>query len=106
MTNVNLNALNDNYFSNYFKYLINQLYKSLCLKEEQSQTLISYLESFNRELIGNKELIDFLKGDARFISLISKIQFLISNPNVDEDIFRKEIFSSMSIVKKLEEKYL
>ena len=85
MIEVNLKALNDTYFKNYFRYLINQLYKSLCLREEDSDTLVSYLESLNRELIGNVQLIHFLKGDARFISLISKIQFLISNSKISED---------------------
>lgn len=106
MLQINLNSFNECYFKNYFKYLIGQLYKSLCLKEEQNKTLMSYLESLNRELIGNSKLISFLKSDARFISLLSKIQFLISNPDIDVSIFKKEIFSAISIVQKLEKKYI
>lgn len=106
MIKVNYEVLNDAYFVNYFKFLIGQLYKSLCLKEEDSTTLISFLESLNRELIGNKELISFLKGDARFISLLSKVQYLIYDSSVEQKVFKKEIFSCISIVQKLEKQYI
>ena len=40
-------------FCRYFEFLINKTYKILPLKEEKSDTLKSYLESYQRELIGN-----------------------------------------------------
>ena len=44
-------------FCKYFEFLINKTYKILPLKEEKSDTLKSYLESYLRELIGNQELM-------------------------------------------------
>jgi len=106
MIQTNYSVIPDDLFVNYLNFLKGQLYKSLCLKEESSDTLISFLESLNRELIGNKELIAFLKNDARFISLLNKVQFLISESDATHEVFKKEIFSCISIVKKLEEKYI
>ena len=47
-------------FCRYFEFLINKTYKILPLKEEKSETLKSYLESFQRELIGNMDLVNVL----------------------------------------------
>lgn len=105
MLKINIDNFSDEYFVNYFNYLIGRLYTGLCLKDEYSDTLVSHLESLNRELIGSAELISFLKGDARFISLLSKVQFLISHSDVDQKIFKKELFSAISIIKKLQKKY-
>jgi len=106
MININLDNINKQFFINYFNFLISQLYKSLCLKEEKSETLIEFLESLKCELIGSKDLIEFLKNDARFISLLSKIQFLISEKNIEHKKFKKEVFSSISLVEKLKDKYI
>ncbi|HEY8888940.1 MAG TPA: hypothetical protein VIM70_01600 [Clostridium sp.] len=105
MIEVKFGMLNEKAFENYLKFLIGQLYKSLCLKEDNSETLLSYLESLNRELIGSKELITILKNDARFISLMCKVQYLISDTEVDHKVFKKEIFSCINLVQKLQKQY-
>ena len=105
MIKVNCGAIPDDLYSNYLSFLIGQLYKSLCLKEDENNTLVSFLESLKRELIGNKELIGHLKYDARFASLLNKVQFLISNSDASHKVFKKEIFACITIVGKLQEKY-
>lgn len=106
MIKVDYSVIPNELYTNYLQFLINQLYKSLCLKEEQNETLINYLESLKNELLGSIELIEFLKYDARYCSMLNKIQFLISTPDVNHKTFKKEIFSCISIVKKLEGKYI
>ncbi len=106
MIQVNCGAIPNSLYKNYLNFLIGQLYKSLCLKEEGNETLISFLESLKRELIGNIELINTLKYDARFASLLNKVQYLISAKDIEHRIFRKEMFSCISIVKKLQGQYL
>lgn len=105
MIKVNCGAIPDALYANYLDFLIGQLYKSLCLKEDGNNTLISFLESLKRELIGNKDLIGHLKYDARFASLINKVQYLISENDVSHKVFKKEIFSCISIVNKLQNQY-
>lgn len=106
MIKVNYGVIDDKLFENYLEFLINQLYKSLCLKEENNETLINYLESLRNELIGSIELIEFLKYDARYCSMLNKIQFLISKSDIDHKTFKKEIFSCISTVEKLKKKYI
>lgn len=105
MTKVNYDVIPNELFINYLEFLINQLYKSLCLKEEKSDTLLSYLMSLRNELIGGVELIEFLEFDARYCAMLNKIQFLIYERNVSQVQFKKEIFSCINIVQKLIEKY-
>ena len=105
MIKVNCGAIPDTLYANYLDFLIGQLYKSLCLKEDGNNTLISFLESLKRELIGNKDLIGHLKYDARFASLINKVQYLISENDVSHKVFKKEIFSCIYIVNKLQNQY-
>lgn len=105
MIKVNYETISNKLFINYLEFLINQLYKSLCLKEEKNDTLFSYLTSLRNELLGSIELIEFLKFDARYCAMLNKIQYLIHERNISQEQFKKEIFSCINIVQKLIEKY-
>ena len=91
-------------FCNYFKYLINKTYKILPLKEENSSTLKAYLESYLRELIGSKELINILVNEPDFINLLNSMQFLISEEYSIETC-KKEVFKCIHILKNINCKY-
>lgn len=100
MIQINLSAFPDGYLVNYLNYLIGKIYKCLPMKENGEITLDSYLSSLLRELIGNKELITELKGNALFISLIGKLEYLIDN-ELDIKTYRKDIFDCISIIEKI-----
>lgn len=91
-------------FCNYFKFLINKTYKILPLKEENSETLNSYLESYLRELIGNKNLITLLVDEPKFITVLNTMQFLISE-NYSVNVCRKEVFKCIRILEEISKKY-
>ncbi len=91
-------------FCNYFDFLINKTYKILPMKEENSQTLKSYLESYQRELIGNRELVNLLVDEPQFITVLNTIQFLISE-NYTNKICKKEVFKCIRILQKIKTKY-
>lgn len=91
-------------FCNYFKFLINRTYKILPLKEEKSDTLKSYLESYQRELIGNKELVSILVNEPKFISVLNTMQYLISEEYTDA-VCKKEVFKCIHILEEINEKY-
>lgn len=74
------------------------------MREENSKTLGKYMRSLQRELIGNQQLIINLKYDSDFLSLLSKIEFLIYN-DVDLPTYKKDIFDCISLIKKMQEKY-
>lgn len=104
MIEVKYGLIPEGNFCNYFKFLINKTYKILPLKEENSSTLTSYLESFLRELIGNKELIHVLVEEPMFITILNTIQYLISE-EYSVDICRKEVFKCIHILENINDKY-
>lgn len=92
------------YFSNYLDFLVGKVWKILPMREEENQHLQEYMEGLQRELIGSMSLIDDLKYDGYFITLLNKIEFLI-NEDYSHEVCRKEVFASIDIIKKLSEKY-
>lgn len=91
-------------FCNYFNFLINKTYKILPLKEENSETLKAYLESFLRELIGNKDLVPILVNEPKFITLLNTMQYLASEEYTVSEC-RKEVFKCINILKEVNNKY-
>lgn len=91
-------------FCNYFDFLIGRTFKILPLKEEGNKTLKSYLENFQRELIGNQNLFTVLVDEPSFISVLSSIQFLIDE-KYDTTVCRKEVFKCIHILEKIKKKY-
>lgn len=78
MIDVKYGLLPKETFCKYFDFLIDKTYKILPMKEENSSTLHTYLESYQRELIGNKDLVYLLVDEPQFITVLNSIQFLIS----------------------------
>jgi len=97
-------AIPNAYFANYFKFLIGRVWKILPMSEEGNQHLQGYMESLQRELIGNMNLVEDLKCDGYFITLLNKIEYLI-NEEYSHDICRKEVLECVSIIEKLQKKY-
>lgn len=104
MINANIEAIPNELFNNYLEFLISKIYKILCMREENDLTLPKYMQSLQRELIGNKELIISLKFDSNFLSLLGKLEYLISN-EVSIKTYKKDIFDCISLIKKMKEKY-
>lgn len=97
-------AIPNEYFANYFKFLIGRIWKILPMSEEDSVYLKEYMESLQRELIGNMNLVEDLKYDGYFITLLNKIEYLI-NEQYTHETCRKEVFECISIIEKISNKY-
>lgn len=104
MMQVKYGLLPQEIFYNYFDFLIGRTFKILPLKEAESKTLKTYLENFQRELIGNQKLFLFLVNEPRFISVLTSIQFLIDE-NYDTAVCRKEVFKCIHILEEIKKKY-
>ena len=74
------------------------------MTEENNLHLKSYMEGLQRELIGNMNLVESLKYNGYFITLLNKIEFLI-NCEYDISICRKEVFECVDLVEKIKEIY-
>lgn len=104
MINVEYGLIPKESFCNYFNFLINKTYKILPLKEENSITLKSYLESYQRELIGNMSLISVLVDEPKFITLLNTLQYLISE-EYSVKVCKKEVFKCIHILEDINSKY-
>lgn len=103
-TRTKYNEIPNAYFANYFEFLIGRVWKILPMSEEENIHLKGYMESLQRELIGNMNLVEDLKYDGYFITLLNKIEYLI-NEEYTHEICRKEVLEAVAIVKKLQKRY-
>lgn len=88
----------------YFELLINKTYKILPLKEENSETLQSYIESYLVELIGNKYLISILADEPKYLTMIGTLEYL-SSQEYTTSICKKEVFKCIKIINDIKHKY-
>ena len=90
---------------NYFKDLVNQFYKILPMRENGEVSVYVYMQSLQAELLGCKELIEAVKHDALFLTLISILQYLIDHPETKTSVVKREVFRAISICNKLKSRY-
>lgn len=105
MIKTNYEYIPDKMFVNYLDYLIGKVYKMLPMRENKDDTLVEYMESIIREMIGNQQLMGEIKYDARFQSVINKLEYLTFKKDVDFKVFRKDILDSLPLLKEIKEQY-
>lgn len=91
--------------NNYFHTLINLFYKILPLWECEEPSRHVYVKSLQLELLGCKELLEPIKEDAGFVSLISILQYFIDHPDSPTHDIKREVFKAIRICKTLEDRY-
>lgn len=79
-------TVTDRLFENYLDRLVPRFFKIMALNDDKNPTLNDYLKRMQRELTGSKNLINVLNDDARFMTLISTLQFFIDNGVVNSDV--------------------
>lgn len=86
--------------NSYLHNLINKVYKILPMKEEQCDTLTSYILSLENELIGCYELWDILDDVPQFLTVISIIRYL-SVEEYDISTCKREVFKAIHLIEKV-----
>lgn len=92
--------------SNYFKSLVNCIFKILPMKENNENSLNVYMRSLQSEMAGCQRLIDAIDNDSAFMSLLSILQYQIDNPNCPVNTTRREVFKAIALCNKLKAQYL
>ena len=100
------NGIGCEFLANYFKTMVNHFFKILPMRENEDPSLQIYLESFQSELLGCKELIASLNADPQFITLLAILQYLIDTPECPFRSLRREVFRAISICNKMRAKYV
>lgn len=86
----------------YFKRLVNHFFKILPMRENNEDSLTTYMKSLQSELLGCQEFIIVLKQDSNYLTMLSILQYLIDNPTISITQVRREVFRAISICNKLE----
>ena len=91
--------------NNYFKYLVNQFFKILPMRENEDTSLQVYLKSLQAELLGCNEFVCDIKKNASFMTLLSMLQYMIDRPDCPVLEVRREVFRAISICNRLKAEY-
>jgi hypothetical protein len=83
----------------YVDGLVAKVFKTLPMKEENSPTLSIYIQSLLRKLIGTEDLVEELKINQDFILLLSILQSLL-NEN-DLNVYKSDVFEAISTIKRI-----
>lgn len=89
----------------YLSNLVNRFFKILPIRENGENSLDTYINSLQVELLGCKELILALQNDPDVLTLASILQYFIDHPECPVAMTKREVFKAISIIGKLKEKY-
>lgn len=84
----------------YLRNLINKVYKILPMREEQCETLTSYLLSLENELIGCYKLWDILNDNSQFVAVIHIVKYL-SSEEYDISTCKREVFKAIHLIERI-----
>lgn len=90
---------------NYFRNLVNHFFKILPIREQNEESLTTYMQSLQAELLGCKGLVGAIQNDASYLTLLSILQYLIDNPECTVREVKREVFRAISICNKLKAQY-
>ena len=95
--------INDVMLKNKFNALVNQFYKILPIKESGEPSLLQYMKSLQREMLGCKSLILALENDAQYPTLLSILQYMIDH-DCDVATVKSDVFKAIGIIKRMQAK--
>lgn len=98
-------SVDKNLLCNYFKNLVNQFFKILPMRENDEDSVITYMQSLQIELLGCKDLIPEIRDNSLYLTLLSILQYLIENPECPIPLVKREVFRAISICNKLKSVY-
>ena len=89
----------------YFKNLVNQFFKILPMREDNEESLPTYIASLRAELLGCSQVIEPFGENPSFLTLLSILQYLSDNPDCSVPVTKREVFKAISICNKFRDQY-
>lgn len=96
--------VNDEMFAKKLHGFVNQFYKILPIKESGEPTLVQYMKSLLREMLGCQALIAALENDAQYLSLLSILQYMIDH-ECDTATVKSDVFRAINILKRMQARF-
>lgn len=97
--------LNKSILDGYLSKLVNKFFKILPMRENNEETLTTYMQSLQLELLGLQALITVIKADADYMTLLSILQYLIDCSDCSISVVKREVFRAVSICNRMRSKY-
>ncbi len=85
---------------NYYKKLVDKLFKIIPLKEENADTVEVYIQDLIYELVGNDDVFFLSNDDSRVIDIVSILQS-IKNEDMSHAEYRRAIFKCITLTNQL-----
>ena len=98
-------TITSNLLRNYFRNLVNQFFKILPMRENEENSLCTYMKSLQSELLGCKELIPDIRENSLYLTLLAILQYLIDTPECSVTEVKREVFRAISVCNKLKSAY-
>lgn len=90
---------------NYFHSLVNCYFKILPIRESEEKTISVYLESLKAEMLGCGGLLEYIKDEPSYMTLLSILQYFIDHPDCEVAEVKREVFRAIRICNKISQKY-
>lgn len=84
---------------NYLCKLIDRIYKIIPLKEENIETVGSYIENIIDEIMGNAELINSIDCDPRVMIITSTLCSIVGE--TDHGTYKRSVFKCIRYIEQL-----
>ena len=97
--------IDDLSLENYLNSLIGKIYKLLPLRESSQGTFPIYLRGLRDELFGFTGVVSKFSYDPSYVSILAILQFLVDSPECPVEDVRREVFSMISLCKRLISKH-
>jgi hypothetical protein len=97
--NTKYGQLPDEMLIAYVNGMIAKVWKTIPMKQVGTDSLPKYLEATLREFVGQKELIEQLKNNEEFQSILGVMESLLTQDDFLK--FRSDVFKIINLIKKL-----
>lgn len=87
---------------NYLCKLIDRIYKIIPLKEENVETVESYIRNITDEIMGNAELINSIDCDPRVMIITSTLFSIVGE--TEHGAYKRSVFKCIRYIEQLKDK--
>lgn len=85
---------------NYLQTLISKVFKILPMKEQNIETVNVHIDSLLTELTGYKTLFEYVKYDARLLTVICTLKAIQDN-DMSHAVCKREVFKCIKCIEQL-----
>lgn len=95
--------MNSKMFIDYLTTLVDRTFAVLCLYEEENEGLFKYIQSLIYELNGLKGIVEEIKTNADFITILATFESLSEDALFfdNHEVFRREVLKCITIIKRI-----